>query len=354
LKCLARAGELIAESDPSKVLTVEPRTRKMPADAAGSSSSSAGAAGEDEEQQQPRSRSLREFYVRQEAAELYSAEPADSSKPNNPMRVQLDTESSKVADHACRRADQAPEGSQHAVAAFRLLPGYGFQQRAGVLVNGLAAARKQLWQSGHPGITLTLQRTLVERKVQQRDAAAGLAAAAEEEGPTQQQEQQQQDTESSSSGSGSSGGSAGEEGVRTMMQPSYLVRVYSTLPREGDARRRAQSAERTGRQQPAGGRSKDGGDERVSGGGVRPGSRPGFVQVPAAEWAALREQLEVVPHLTQQLQTMTRQHEQLLSLLAAQQQGGGAGGQQMTQLKSSSNSSGSQGDNVCEAVGGSG
>lgn len=48
-------------------------------------------------------------------------------------------------------------------------------------------------------------------------------------------------------------------------------------------------------------------------------TRPGYVEVREEEWNQLKEQLQVVPHLTEQLQIMTRQHEQLLSLLAAQQ-----------------------------------
>jgi len=48
-------------------------------------------------------------------------------------------------------------------------------------------------------------------------------------------------------------------------------------------------------------------------------TRPGYVEVREEEWIQLKEQLQVVPHLTEQLQIMTRQHEQLLSLLAAQQ-----------------------------------
>lgn len=55
--------------------------------------------------------------------------------------------------------------------------------------------------------------------------------------------------------------------------------------------------------------------------GVEPSrSNPNAIEVPADEWAQVKEQLELVPHLTEQLQVMIQQHEQLLSLLAAQQQ----------------------------------
>lgn len=54
-------------------------------------------------------------------------------------------------------------------------------------------------------------------------------------------------------------------------------------------------------------------------------TRPGYIEVREEDWNQLKEQLQVVPHLTEQLQIMTRQHEQLLSLLAAQQ---GAAAQQ--------------------------
>jgi hypothetical protein len=54
------------------------------------------------------------------------------------------------------------------------------------------------------------------------------------------------------------------------------------------------------------------------------------IQLYAAEWSALCEQLEVVPQLMQQLQTMTRQHEQLLSARSTESGG---------QISSSSSSS---------------
>jgi hypothetical protein len=77
----------------------------------------------------------------------------------------------------------------------------------------------------------------------------------------------------------------------------------------------------SGRQQAASAESSGGSRE---GGGGR-ALRPGYVEVPQEEWDSLKEQLAVVPALTEQLQIMTRQHEQLLALLTKQQaEGGGA------------------------------
>jgi hypothetical protein len=304
LKTLAKASELTAERQPGQVLTLEPRRRLITlTDNGSSSSSSAHAAADDAGQQQQAERlSSQEWFVRQEPAEQYSTEPAETSRSFNPMRVRPDTDYNKVAEHARRQASRVQGGSKHAVAAFSLLPGGEFMQRSKALMNGLSTARQQLCREGHTGITVTLQRTLVEieRKVQQQDgseaAAAGDEAAA-----------QQQDTEDSSSSSADAG--------ESLLRPSYLVRVYVSEARE--------DVKRSERKRSAGSSSRPG----TGAGSARRGSRPGYVEVPAAEWAALREQLEVVPHLTQQLQTMTRQHEQLLSLLAAQQQQqeGGAG-----------------------------
>ncbi|WIA15705.1 hypothetical protein OEZ85_002326 [Tetradesmus obliquus] len=312
LKTLARAGELTAERAPGKVLTLEPRHRMLRAmqpPAASSSSSSSSAQGDEDQQQQqqqqqqPGTLSTQEWFVRQEPAELFSTEQPEDAPPLNPMRVRADTEYSKVAEHACRLARRASEDATHAVAAFGLYPGREFMQRAKVLVSGLSTARQQLLKDGHPGFTLTLQRTLVEvqRRVQQQDGA---------EDAGQQRQQQQQDKD----------GSSDAGATETQLRPSFVVRLYPT-----PARANANGAPRRG----AGGyrRSSDGDGSSSSSSGRRRSARPGFVEVPAAEWAALREQLEVVPGLTQQLQTMTRQHEQLLGLLAAQQQQQGGEGQ---------------------------
>uniref|UniRef100_A0A383W6U3 Uncharacterized protein n=1 Tax=Tetradesmus obliquus TaxID=3088 RepID=A0A383W6U3_TETOB len=321
LKTLARAGELTAERAPGKVLTLEPRHRMLRAmqPPAGSSSSGSGSGSgsaqgfEDQQQQQQQAGTLstQEWFVRQEPAELFSTEQPEDAPPLNPMRIRADTDYSKVAEHACRLARRAPKDATHAVAAFGLYPGREFMQRAKVLVSGLATARQQLLKDGHPGFTMTLQRTLVEvqRRVQQQDGA-------EDAGQQEQQQQQQGKDGSSSSDAGA---------TETQLRPSFVVRLYPT-----PARANANGAARRG----AGGyrRSSDGdgrssSSSSSSSSGRRRSARPGFVEVPAAEWAALREQLEVVPGLTQQLQTMTRQHEQLLGLLAAQQQqqGGGEG-----------------------------
>jgi hypothetical protein len=269
------------ERQPDKVLTLEPRSRKLRQDAAESDVVAA-----EEQQQGPVS--VQEWFVRLEPAEQYQLLFEEEIKP---MIIRPDTDFLKVANHASRQAKNAPDGSEQVQAAFSLNPGKDFQLRAKTLANGLAKARRQLRQSEHPGIRLTIERSLVEgqRRVQQQEDGNNAADA--------------EDGSSSSAAAGS---------VETIMRPAYLLRMYSRLPRQQEAA--APAGSRRSRQPRS---SRQPGSSSSS---RRAGPRPGFVEVPESEWAALREQLEVVPHLTQQLQTMTRQHEQLLSLLAAQQQ----------------------------------
>jgi hypothetical protein len=316
-KIFAKAAECLPAFDSNSTLTFEVRSRVVELD------SSSEPAQQDEQQQQRR---ITEFFVRLEPSDLYRAVRPDGDTDKDdpfqgaPMRISTETLWSKVSDHACRRAKLAPEGFTYAVAEFALPPGRDLRSRAQLLTRGLTTAQRQLRNEAQLGLVFTVEKSLVEwrRPVRQQQGQA------DDEGEEQQQQQQQkisaedaaQEGQQPDKGSSSGDGSDAVP-METIVRPSYTIKAFCRQP----CTERKSSAARSSRRS-----SGPAGDEQQrTPGTVRRGSRPGYVEVPAAEWASLREQLEVVPHLTQQLQTMTRQHEQLLSLLAAQQQGGDAG-----------------------------
>jgi hypothetical protein len=332
-KTLGKAAERVPALDSDSVLTFEMRSRLVQLDG-----SSDPAQDDEQQQQQQRRRRVTEFFVRLEPADLYCAVrpdvDADRSDPFNgpPMRIRTDTLWSKVSDHACNRTKLAPEGFCYAVAQFAILPGPELRQRAQLLTRGLTAAQQQLREQRCPGLVFTVERSVDGVQIPARQQQGQGDDAGDDQQQQQHvgdsgaedaaQQQQQPEERSSSSSDGSD-----VVPMKPLTMPSYTVKAFCrqlrTERKSSAARssRRSSSAARDSRRS-----SGSAGDEQQGKpGAARRGSRPGYVEVPAAEWASLREQLEVVPHLTQQLQTMTHQHEQLLSLLAAQQQGGDAG-----------------------------
>jgi hypothetical protein len=331
LKMLAKAGQMIEKHDScidddsgsQLSFRVERRLLRL----GGSSSSSSSSAASDEATTDPRDLSVNAFFVKRERAGRLSA--ALTSADAAPMVVRLETEPAKITQHALyfmKRGESAgAEGKendasswrdskqpQQAVAAF-VLAGGSLPARVKTLLRGLSDARRQLYESGEADLMFTVERNVramtedEHQQWQQRRAQRQQQQRQDEEPAAADDEDAVAARVGTASGDGSSSSNSGSS-ERPMTKAVYIIKVYPCRPKS-----KAQAAQRRrrGEERPAASSRSDG---------------DGYVQVPAGEWAALREQLEVVPHLTQQLQTMTRQHEQLLSLLAAQQQGAGAGG----------------------------
>jgi hypothetical protein len=159
--------------------------------------------------------------------------------------------------------------------------------RVMLLLQAVAVARKQALASEDPydlQCTIASSSYTVKRR---EDKQTGSTAA---------------DADADAEAGAAAGADAGTPSIRNR----YVVTVQRCEPSKkalAAAKGRAEAAARS-----RGGRSL--GPKQT---------RPGFVEVREEEWNQLKEQLQVVPHLTEQLQIMTRQHEQLLTLLAAQQ-----------------------------------
>jgi hypothetical protein len=319
LKMLAKAGQMMEEAadlgeDSGAQLSFQVERRLL---RVSSSSSSSGA--RDEGARGPPALSVNALFVRRMRQGRLSAELQEDDAP---MAVRLETEPAKITQHAlyCVRRQQresaAPEGGagssrqertqpQQPVAAF-VLVGAQLPARVKVLLRGLSDARRQLYDQGDADLMFTVERSVREMPAEEQQRWRQRVT---------ERQQQQQDEDSAAADDGdaaaaqvdgdSSSSSASD--TTPLMKTEYLIKAYLCRPKSkgGQAAQRRSNRDR-----------REAGSSRSS--------RDGYVEVPAAEWASLREQLEVVPHLTQQLQTMTRQHEQLLSLLAAQQQAGGA------------------------------
>lgn len=113
---------------------------------------------------------------------------------------------------------------------------------------------------------------------------------------------------------GDDGGAEGASAAAAEAGP-FVRNLYFVTVQRCQASKNAISAARSAMR--AQQKAAEGGSRR--GGSSRTQTRPGYIEVREEEWNQLKEQLQVVPHLTEQLQIMTRQHEQLLSLLATQQ-----------------------------------
>lgn len=107
---------------------------------------------------------------------------------------------------------------------------------------------------------------------------------------------------------------AGSASAAAAEASPFVRNLYFVTVQRCQASKNAVSAARSAMR--AQQRAAEGGSRR---GSSRTQTRPGYIEVREEEWNQLKEQLQVVPHLTEQLQIMTRQHEQLLSLLATQQ-----------------------------------
>ncbi|WIA15706.1 hypothetical protein OEZ85_002327 [Tetradesmus obliquus] len=309
LKLLAKADQVIART----------------ADASSSSSSSSSSGPQQTFQTERRLLSLgssgsggkpeitvNTLYVRRAAAgSLSSRVMGNEDSSLAPMLVRLETEPTKIARHALywlhRRgqaaandgpgdAERAEQQQQQAIAAF-VLAGGQLPARVKLLLRGVSDARRQLRDEGSKDIMFSVERSVQELSEEEHQKWQARRAAL-------QQQQQEETDEAAAAADGGAKSSSSEQQSPT--KATYIIKVYTCQPKA--------SARRAGRSSSSSSSSSSSGRRRSA--------RPGFVGVPAAEWAALREQLEVVPGLTQQLQTMTRQHEQLLGLLAAQ---GGAG-----------------------------
>jgi hypothetical protein len=325
LKMIAKAGQMLDEatgpgenSGAQLSFAVERRLLRLSSSSSSSSSSGAG----DGDARSPADLNVNAFFVRRMRQGRLSANLADEG--GAPMNVQVETEPAKITQHALycvrRAVSGGPEGGtgsssrpdrtqpQQPVAAF-VLAGGQLPVRVKTLLKGLSDARKQLYQQGEADLMFTVERSVQEFSEEERQQWRQRHAE-------RQQQQQDEGNAAADDGDavaaqvdGDSSSNASEAGP--FMKAVYIIRAYTCRPkvqgRQAAQQRRSSSEKR--------------------GVGSARSSSAGYVEVPAAEWAALREQLEVVPHLTQQLQIMTRQHEQLLSLLAAQQQqGGGADG----------------------------
>uniref|UniRef100_A0A383W438 Uncharacterized protein n=1 Tax=Tetradesmus obliquus TaxID=3088 RepID=A0A383W438_TETOB len=304
LKLLAKADQVIARtadassssSSSGPQLTFQTERRLL---SLGSGSSGSGGKPEI---------TVNTLYVRRAAAGSLSSQVMGNEDSSlAPMLVRLETEPAKTARHALywlhRRGQAAADGGpgdaeraeqqqQQAIAAF-VLAGGQLPARVKLLLRGLSDARRQLRDEGSQDIMFSVERNVQELSEEEHQKWQARRAA------LQQQQQQEETDEAAAAAESGADSSSGEQQSPT--KATYIIKVYTCQPKA--------SARRAGRS-----------SSSSSSSGRRAGPRPGFVEVPAAEWAALREQLEVVPGLTQQLQTMTRQHEQLLGLLAAQQQ----------------------------------
>jgi hypothetical protein len=328
LKLIAKAGQMIDEAtaldgNSGAQLSFQVERRLVRSNSSSSSSSSSSGGARDDGARGPADLHVNAFFVQRRPGSL-SADLADLGENNTPMVVRPDTVTAKITQHALysvRHADSAAlehgagssKETQQAVAAF-LLAGSQMATLVKVLLRGLSDARRQLYDEGAADLMFTVERSV--REPTEEEQQQWLQRQRERQQQQQQQQQQQDEGKAAADDGdavaaqvgGDSSSNASEAGP--FMKAVYIIRAYTCRPkvqgRHAAQQRRSSS------------------DERGVGSARSSSSR--YVEVPAAEWAALREQLEVVPHLTQQLQTMTRQHEQLLSLLAAQQQqqGGGA------------------------------
>lgn len=225
-----------------------------------------------------------EFIVCAQRADALSTE---QSADNHPMRIAADTAAEKIAAHAVYSANQRI--SLRTPAAFWRVKGYQLPKQVKLLLKGFTNARRQLIDDGKDSLMFTISKTLYEVDIKEQP---------------QQKQEQEAAAERTEEGSGASDATSGSSSSsRKLIKSDFLITGYRC---QGPLRRHA-----------AAGKADRDSRRAGSAAGVQT-PRPGFVEVPAEEFAQLKEQLEVVPHLTEQLQIMTRQHEQLLSLLAAQ------------------------------------
>jgi hypothetical protein len=217
-----------------------------------------------------------------------------------PVRPEVSEEQQRLEKHMMRSCDlEYP--AQFSIAGRRDKVASG----SAALMYAVDAARQSRMTAQQPSdlcCTVVSQSFTVElplRSEEQGSEPAAAAAAAAEPAAAQ---------------GGAAGSAAAEEGTTTVTRTRIYVTVQASEPNAQDV-----AAAHKRQQQPKQRKQSRGADGSDSSSRGPLTTRPGYVEVREDEWNQLKEQLQVVPHLTEQLQIMTRQHEQLLSLLAAQQ-----------------------------------
>lgn len=212
------------------------------------------------------------------------------------MHVRSTTGTAKVVSHIKYAADNLKDQQRSQPTAQFVLRGTTGSMI--IAIAGMISTRFELRDEQKQDITVTVSRVLQE--------------ASEQPQPQQQEQQLQQEdasiTEATAAAPAEADESEGNESAENNRGLSYVYtfNVYLCDPRPSSSGRRPQRST-----------AKRADTAKTSSGAASP--KPGMIEVPESEWSQLKEQLEMVPHLTEQLQVMTQQHEQLLSLLAAQQ-----------------------------------
>jgi hypothetical protein len=243
-----------------------------------------------------------------------SSSSSDGSGPINPTAVKASVkdESQRLTKHALRSSElKLP--AQFVVAGGK----QNLDVSALKLCSALGEARRQSYYLDEPAdmlctitsVPYTVQfspRSNDSKGIQQPEDTA--AAAAADAADADAADAAAKPAAAAAAGSDAAAAAAAA-GPVTLQRVRYVVTVQRCHP----GPKALAAAKR--RKQQASGEAANG----VLAARGRSKVRPGYIEVKEEEWNQLKEQLAVVPHLTEQLQIMTRQHEQLLSLLAAQQ-----------------------------------
>lgn len=251
-----------------------------------------------------------------------------------PIRPDNEGEQERLYQHAVR-STKISKPAAYAVSGSKLNGGRAAQ----LWFKALSQARRSVNQREEPGdlqCTLISTTTTVERRSFSSGPVQGEGEAADAGDDIKAAAAGGEGLEAAAAEPAAEPAAAsGDAGVAAESTTYTRIRFVLTVQQCAPTKKQlAAAARRQSRRTDGGGRSSsssggrdaaastDGRSKRSSSSSSSaPGrTRPGYVEVREEEWLALKEQLEVVPHLTEQLQIMTRQHEQLLSLLAAQQQ----------------------------------
>lgn len=335
---IARATAMLWEmSEGGLLLSVQPRAIKLPprdlesstpegddaaavAEGATDSGSGGGAAdgddGNDAEAREaaasPRSRSRFDVFITAEPPESF-ADKGDAARSGRGKRVVLTTTTDDLVERTRKGVERlmqnsGNEGSSNSssAAAAAVVPSphvttwraSGPPAAMALLLGGLARARRELRPQGSD-LRFILWRRVQEvpQRTPGRSSGGSTAATAAEhdggDGGGGDDTAEVGGTAADDATNDASGVQEGGKDAPVFYRVSTYVAAYR-VPVQGTVAAAAQLPPGTGEARP---------------------SRPGFVEVPEAEWTALREQLDMVPLLTEQLQVMTQQHEQLLLLL---------------------------------------
>lgn len=252
-----------------------------------------------------------------------------------PLFMKDTTDPAAVEQHIMYAARHHGQTKQLGPLAYLILNGPNTSKKFSAALKGIISCRLNLTDARKADLTVTISRSTVDRlrrpDNQQQQLPVEVAETAVDQSPD----------EADSSSIISEGADESSTGRSTWAQ--YFIQVHVCKPRDGARPLRATA--RSGRDQYSSSgsswmgrqhsrRAEDSDQisaetaaaaeeeqEEAKPSPVKSSRKtPGMIEVPEDEWNQLKEQLEVVPHLTEQLQVMTRQHEQLLSLLAGQQQ----------------------------------